>query len=322
MYSIGINKFHFNQTTGIQNLDTKSYLREFILLPPLPLQAQIVSFLDVKVSAIDRLVEAKRRQIELLKEWKRAAINEELSANYANSRENPISENSRNSRTKKEWKKVRLKNLAQINPTKSGKIIDKKDLAVFLPMENVSVSGYINCEIKKPIYELTSGFTYFEKNDVIVAKITPCFENGKSALLDKLETEIGFGSTEFHTLRAKENLIPKYLYYIVKSEEFMKTGEAFMVGSAGQKRVTTDFISNYEIAVPPLPIQQAIVKKLDIQCAKADNLLAKLRDEISLFAEYKTRLISDVVTGKMSANYANSRENLISENLRNLRTEN
>ena len=87
-------------------------------------------------------------------------------------------------------------------------------MVVFLPMEKVGEDGKIDCTVKKPIADLYNGFTFFRKNDVIVAKITPCFENGKGAILNKLATDLGFGSTEFHVLRAKENINNLFLYYL------------------------------------------------------------------------------------------------------------
>ncbi|MDR2806446.1 MAG: restriction endonuclease subunit S, partial [Dysgonamonadaceae bacterium] len=112
--------------------------------PPLSIQAQIVNFLDTKVSAIDRLIDAKRRQIELLKEWKRAAINEELSANYANSRENLISENSRNSRTK--IKNVPLKRLLaeplQYGANESGKEYNE-NLPRYVRITDITLDGQL-----------------------------------------------------------------------------------------------------------------------------------------------------------------------------------
>src|SRR5438094_801188 len=101
--------------------------------------------------------------------------------------------------TSVEWKVKRLKYLAEINPSKEVK---ENDISVtFLPMEKVSENGEVDSSISKPINEVWDGFTYFRINDVIIAKITPCFENGKGALLTNLENDIGFGSTEFHVLR-------------------------------------------------------------------------------------------------------------------------
>ena len=135
------------------------------------------------------------------------------------------------------WDVKKLKYVAKINWSRSA--IDlRKDLekeVVFLAMERVSETGELNQENRKKVKDAITGFTYFERNDVIVAKITPCFENGKGALLDDLETDFGYGSTEFHTIKASAKVLPKFLYALTRSERFMASGEAFMTGSAGQK---------------------------------------------------------------------------------------
>ncbi len=194
------------------------------------------------------------------------------------------------------WEVKKLKYDVLVNPSKEGINKESDDIVVFLPMEKVKEDGKIDCSIKKPISELYSGFTFFRKNDVIIAKITPCFENGKGALLNELETDIGFGSTEFHVLRAKQNICNQFLYYITKSEIFMKTGEAFMSGAAGQKRVPTDFISDFPLASPSLEEQTAIANYLDRKTAEIDALIAQKQRLIELYQEEKTALINQAVT--------------------------
>jgi restriction endonuclease S subunit len=196
-----------------------------------------------------------------------------------------------------EWVIKKLKYVAEINPTKDQSIdSNSMEPVTFLPMERVGENGEIDCEVKKPIKDLWSGFTFFRKNDVIIAKITPCFENGKGALLNNLETEIGFGSTEFHVLRANSNTYPEFLFYLSRSEIFMKVGEAFMSGAAGQKRVPTDFISEFVFSVPSLPEQTAIASFLDRKTAEIDQLIANKAKLIALYEEEKTTIINHAVS--------------------------
>ncbi|MFK5987177.1 MAG: restriction endonuclease subunit S [Pseudomonadota bacterium] len=200
------------------------------------------------------------------------------------------------------WDIKKLKYEVTVNPNKKNIDKNSMDLVCFLPMEKVSEDGEINCSIKKPIAELYSGFTFFQKGDVIVAKITPCFENGKGAILNDLETDIGFGSTEFHVLRAKEGIINKYLYYITKSEMFMKVGEAFMSGAAGQKRVPTDFIIDFPLVIPSFSEQEIIVTYLDRKTAEIDNLIDQKERLIDLYEEEKTAIINQAVTKGITPN--------------------
>lgn len=111
----------------------------------------------------------------------------------------------------------------------------KKSCSRFYQWKMFQSSGEIDCSIKRPLKEIKSGYSSFAKGDVVVAKITPCFENGKGACLDTLDTEIGFGTTEFINLRPGDEILSRYLYMITMTQHFRKLGERVMTGSAGQK---------------------------------------------------------------------------------------
>lgn len=156
--------------------------------------------------------------------------------------------------------------------------------------------GTIELTETKPISEVAGGFTYFRNGDVVVAKITPCFENGKGAIVRKLVNGIGFGTTELHVLRPNEDLHPEFLYYIIHSELFRETGTALMVGAAGQKRIPTDFVADFEIGIPELDEQRFIANFLDSETATIDTLITKKRELIKRLQEKRTALISHAVT--------------------------
>ena len=196
------------------------------------------------------------------------------------------------------WEAKKLKYVAQINPSKKNYEFSKDadDEIVFLPMERVTEDGVFDQSLRKPINSVSSGFTYFERGDVIIAKITPCFENGKGALLVNLDTTFGFGSTEFHTLRASTVLDTRFLFLVSKSGLFRKIGEAFMTGAAGQKRVSTDFVENFKLGFPPLSEQQAIASYLDGKCGEIDDLIANKQRIIALLQEERAAMINQAVT--------------------------
>ena len=112
------------------------------------------------------------------------------------------------------WKKVRLKDVAKINPRTNS--IEDDPIVFFLPMTAISKSGRINCLESKKAIEVKKGFTSFKNDDVLVAKITPCFENYKGCLCEGLENGRGFGSTEFHILRAGKKITPNYLHILTR----------------------------------------------------------------------------------------------------------
>ena len=176
--------------------------------------------------------------------------------------------------------KVTLKEVCEINPKNDakGKLVDNERVS-FLPMSSISESGYIGDEETRKYHEVAKGFTAFHRNDVLVAKITPCFENGKSTIAT-INTDYGFGTTEFHVLRPdSQKLDTRYLHYFVRSPFVREAGEKTMTGSAGQKRVPKTFFQNLKIPLPPLDEQRRIATILDQADAlrrKRQQALAKL----------------------------------------------
>ncbi|TAY24801.1 restriction endonuclease subunit S [Rhizobium leguminosarum] len=172
---------------------------------------------------------------------------------------------------------ARLEDVCEINPRAPKNISDETPVS-FLPMSAVSEDGYVAFEEARTYGDVKKGYTYFERGDVLVAKITPCFENGKAASTSAIQNKIGFGSTEFHVLRASPDVDPKYVFYLLWSDRFRTIGEKGMTGSAGQKRVPADLLKRLEIPLPPLSEQKRIAAILD----KADRLRQKRRQAIAL----------------------------------------
>jgi restriction endonuclease S subunit len=115
----------------------------------------------------------------------------------------------------------------------------------------------------RPVGEVITGYTCFRDRDVLLAKITPCFENGKAGIAAGLKNGIAFGSTEFYVLRCTDKILPEFLYHIVKRQAFRDEGAENMAGTAGQQRVRRDFIEDYEIPLPPLEEQRRIVAEIE-----------------------------------------------------------
>lgn len=153
----------------------------------------------------------------------------------------------------------------EINPSKK-KIISSyaNDTNVsFIEMADVSNDGKIINIQEKMLGEVKKGYTFFQVNDVLVAKITPCMENGKGALVPELSNNIGFGSTEFFVLRANlDKIYPLILYYITQSKIFRKNAAKNMTGTSGHKRVPKSFIENYEVKIPSIREQGIIISQI------------------------------------------------------------
>lgn len=196
------------------------------------------------------------------------------------------------------WGVARLRFLASLNPSKAEiGHYDEGTEASFLPMEAVGDDGSLRLDTTRPIGTVQAGYTYFANGDVTFAKITPCFENGKGALMQGLEPGFGFGTTELTVLRPIEGKADgQYLYWLTDGPEFRKLGEAAMYGAGGQKRVPDDFARNFEMAFPPLPEQRAIAAYLDRETGRIDRAVAEQRRLIALLAEKRQATISYAVT--------------------------
>ncbi|WP_376689790.1 restriction endonuclease subunit S [Wenzhouxiangella sp. EGI_FJ10409] len=175
-------------------------------------------------------------------------------------------------------RRVALGELAEINPRLSKGAIDAGHLVSFVPMAAVSELSKSIVETKaKPYVEVSKGYTYFDNGDLIVAKITPCYENGKMALAEGLAHSPAFGSTEFHVIRPGEKLLGRFLFHLLQSPAVRVSGKSRMKGAAGQKRVPPDFFKELKVPCPSLPEQKRIAAILDA----ADALRAKRRETLA-----------------------------------------
>lgn len=176
------------------------------------------------------------------------------------------------------WRWSRLLDLGEINPRNQAQTDSESvAMATFVPMAAVSENhSEAIAGVVKPWTEISKGYTHFANGDVLLAKITPCFENGKSAVVRGLEFDIGAGSTEFHVFRPiSQDINPAYIYLFVRSPLFRAKGEASMTGTAGQKRLPTDYFALCVMPLPPTDEQSRIVAKVDELMVLCDQLEAQ-----------------------------------------------
>lgn len=164
-----------------------------------------------------------------------------------------------------EYEFMRLDDICEINPKKS-ELNDISDnlLVSFVPMADLNENNvnFISKTSKK-LAEVKNGYTYFKDNDVLLAKVTPCFENGKAGIAKSLTNGIGFGSSEFYVIRSGERVLPMWIYLNVVTEKFREEGRAQMSGTSGLQRIPKEFIGSFEIPLPPISIQQQIVAEIE-----------------------------------------------------------
>lgn len=162
-------------------------------------------------------------------------------------------------------------------------------------MEAIGDDGLLNLDRVRTVDEVSSGYTYFEERDVAIAKITPCFENGKGAVMQGLCGGAGFGTTELIVMRPDARLFPKWLYYLTMCQVFRSPGEAMMLGAGGQKRVPDLFVKDYSAAFPSIDEQQAIAEYLDIESARIDELIREKKGLIEILEEVRAAVFATVL---------------------------
>jgi type I restriction enzyme S subunit len=171
-----------------------------------------------------------------------------------------------------------LEYYAEINPATRSPANETGGRVAFVPMAAVSEEGRLEGQEMRLLDEVARGYTSFARGDVIMAKITPCMENGKAALLDQLATEVGFGSTEFHVLRPRAGVDPRFLFYLIWNATFRDEAARHMTGSAGQKRVPVSYLKRAPVPFVSSAEQRRIADILD----KADAIRRKRREAIAL----------------------------------------
>ena len=195
------------------------------------------------------------------------------------------------------WEVKRGRFCMEINPrSQRQRALRPDDEVSFVPMEAVGEYGGLNLGLTRSIADVESGYTEFDDGDVVVAKITPCFENGKGAFATGLLNNSAFGTTELLVLRAFPALDRRFLFYVTISQLFRNTGEGAMYGAGGQKRVPPEFCANFRIQLPSPTEQHAIADFLDRETAKIDILVSKKRTLIERLKEKRTALVSRTVT--------------------------
>jgi type I restriction enzyme, S subunit len=191
--------------------------------------------------------------------------------------------------------KTRLRHVAQINPlSRRFDRLSDDELVTFLPMENVWPGDKLDLSQSRPKSTVAVGYTRFEAGDVVVPKITPTFEAGRSVLIPDIPHSVGVGTTELHVIRSGPDIDRRYLLYIFLSYDFLKIGESELYGVAGQKRVPDDFIRDWLIDLPPLDEQRRIADFLDAETSRIDRLSSVISESSRLIAAKRQALLMSV----------------------------
>ena len=211
-----------------------------------------------------------------------------------------------------DWTRTRIRNIALLSPGFSGTPPPPAEIVTIVPMDCLSETGAIDVANQQCVEDVQSGLTLFEAGDVLFAKITPCMENGKGTVVERLPTRYAFGSTEFHVLRPiKHRVDPWFLYYYTFNPVFRMYAAENMTGAAGQKRVSSRFLKDTRIFLPSVREQILVAHFLKATCSLVDGVASittrssedqcgggVLNRQMSVLRIYRGSLIHECVTGQ------------------------
>jgi len=160
---------------------------------------------------------------------------------------------------------IRIDQICTVNP-KKGEIngLDPETKVSFLPMADLTENQMIAQPVQtRNLGDVSASYSYFKESDVLLARVTPCFENGKAGIATGLENGIGFGSSEFHVLRCSDIVLPQWAYFCVTYQDFRQAAILNMTGTGGLQRVPRGFVEEFAVPVPPLEVQREIVSEIE-----------------------------------------------------------
>ena len=269
-----------------------------IPLSPLAEQQRIVDRIESLFAKLDEAKEKAQAVVDSFETRKAAILHKaftgELTAKWRE--EHGVGMDS--------WEQCSISDVCTVNPKKA----DTKDLpdeleVSFFPMPALSeIYGEITDPQTRLLKEVRSGFTNFSEGDVVFAKITPCMENGKSAVVGKLVNDIGYGTTEFFVLRCSDRLYNRFLYHLVRDKLFRDKAKAVMAGAVGQQRVPKRYLETYKLNLPKFNEQREIVHILDGSFAKqqqAKEAAEAVLDQIELM---KKSILARAFRGELGTN--------------------
>lgn len=202
------------------------------------------------------------------------------------------------------WDTALIGEVAEINPGLNKSEIDDRLSVAFVPMPAVEAeSGRIDVSATRPFGEVKKGYTGFCEGDVLFAKITPCMENGKMAIVPALRNGLGFGSTEFHVLRPREGISAQYLYYFVSAQQFRRDAEHNMTGAVGQRRVPMPYLAQHTIPIPPVPEQRRMVAKIEELFSGLDKGVENLTTARQQLKAYRQSILKAAFEGKLTEDW-------------------
>ena len=290
----------FNAITGNQ-------LKTFeVPLPPLPEQRRIVAKIEELFTKLDAGINELHKAQSQLKRYRqsvlKAAFEGKLTESWRAEHQDEIQPASPIAGDLPDgWVWTTLEEISELNPRIDKQSIDDDLEVTFLPMKSVeALSGKIDLSETKRFSELKGkSYTPFHDGDILFAKVTPCMENGKIAIAYDLKNGIGFGSTEFHVIRLREEHSKQFFFFYFLQQKFRQEAKRAMTGAVGLLRVPTDYMRRVPIPLPPLPEQRAIVSEVESRLSVADAVEKTVTAELKRAGQLRQSILKKAFSGKL-----------------------
>ena len=202
------------------------------------------------------------------------------------------------------WELASLNAVTELNPRFEAATRTDNPSVSFVPMPAVDAgTGIVDVSRTRRLEEVRKGYTHFREGDVLFAKITPCMENGKMAVIPSVENDLGFGSTEFHVLRPHGGISPQYIYYFVSSQQFRNQAQYNMTGAVGQRRVPVSYLADQSVPIPPTNEQVRIVAKIEELFSELDKGIESLKTARRQLEVYRQSVLKHAFEGKLTAQW-------------------
>ena len=269
-------------------------MKKILIVAPSPDEQQaIADYLDETCSKIDEIIAEAKASIDEYKELKQSVIDKAVLQGLCNGMMKDFG-NDLIGKIPLSWEMRKLKYVADFNPSITI-VYDAQKEVGYVPMNCVK-NGYMN-PLSARLSDMSIGLTGFQDGDIVMAKVTPCFENGNIAIAENLEQGVAFGSSELFVIRT-HSINRRFMLYYLQNNVFKNQCISTMTGTGGLKRVSGYFVNNAYITYPPENEQHAIVDYLDEAVKTMDSLIAEKESLINDLEAYKKSLIYEVVTGK------------------------
>jgi len=268
------------------NISSKKIEELTVALAPLPEQRAIVKKLESLFSSLDAGVADLKKAQQKLKIYRQAVLKKAFEGELTN---------------------IKIENLVSIdqnvivNPRPPKEGFDDEFECQFVPMKLVeALNNKIHLE-ESAVFNTLKGksYTYFETGDVIFAKVTPCMENGKIAVAKDLKNGVALGSSEFHVFRCNDELLSEYLFYFIIQDKFRSDAERAMTGAVGLRRVPKKFIEDYEIPLPSIAEQKAIVKQIESRLSVCDSIEQNIKESLEKAEALRQSILKKAFEGNL-----------------------